>query len=73
MSGLCAPLPTHIFIDLLGLPLGDLPLFLEFKEAVVRPQGATVAEQQENMRAAGERMYDYLVRILAGAGRTGAR
>ena len=65
MSGLCAPLPAHIFIDLLGLPLDDLPLFLEFKEAVVRPRGATVAEQQENMRAAGERMYEYLVRILA--------
>jgi cytochrome P450 len=66
LSGLCAPLPTHIFIDLLGLPLDDLPLFLNFKEAVVRPRGATVAEQQENMRAAGERMYEYLVRILAG-------
>ena len=65
MSGLCGPLPTHIFVDLLGLPLDDLPLFLDFKEAVVRPQGTTVAEQRENMRAAGERMYDYLVRTLA--------
>jgi cytochrome P450 len=65
LSGLCAPLPTHIFIDLLGLPLDDLPLFLEFKEAVVRPQGATAEEQQANMRAAGERTYGYLARVLA--------
>ena len=64
LSGLCAPLPTHIFIDLLGLPINDLPLFLDFKEAVVRPQGATADEQQENMCAAGERMYDYLVKVL---------
>jgi len=64
MSALCAPLPTHLFIDLLGLPLADLPFFLDFKEAVVRPQGDTVEEQQENMRVAGERMYDYLVTTL---------
>ena len=64
MSALCVPLPTHIFIDLLGLPLDDLPFFLDFKEAVVRPQGATVEEQQQHMRAAGEGVYDYLVRTL---------
>src|SRR4051812_23321674 len=52
MLDFCAPLPTHIFIDLLGLPLADLPIFLEFKEAVVRPQGATAAERQAYMHAA---------------------
>ena len=64
MRDLCAPLPTHIFIDMLGLPLEDLPIFLEFKEAVVRPQGDTVEAQEENKRAAGERMYDYLAAEL---------
>jgi cytochrome P450 len=64
MFDLCATLPTHIFIDLLGLPTEDLSIFLEFKEVVVRPQGATVDEQQANMRTAGERMYDYLERVL---------
>ncbi len=64
LSDLCATLPTHIFIDLLGLPTDDLPIFLEFKEAVVRPQGATLDEQQANMRAAGERMYAYLAKVL---------
>lgn len=63
-SELCAPLPTRLFVDLLGLPLEDLPFFLDFKEAVVRPQGATVEEQQENMRTAGDRMYDYLLATL---------
>ena len=61
---LCGPLPTQLFVDLLGLPLDDLPFFLDFKEAVVRPQGATVEEQEENQRAAGERMYEYLVATL---------
>ena len=64
MGDFCQPLPTHVFIDLLGLPTGDLPAFLDFKEAVVRPQGATVDEQQANMQAAGRRMYEYLANVL---------
>lgn len=64
-TALCAPLPTLIFIDLLGLSTEDLPIFLDFKEAVVRPQGATEAEQQASMRAAGERTYAYLENLLA--------
>ncbi|HTZ22813.1 MAG TPA: hypothetical protein VMC83_02350, partial [Streptosporangiaceae bacterium] len=65
MPSLCGPLPTYLFIELLGLPATDLPVFLEFKEAVVRPVGATEEEQQANMRAAGDRMYDYLTAVLA--------
>jgi cytochrome P450 len=64
MPSLCGPLPTYLFIDLLGLPDADLPVFLDFKESVVRPQGATEEEQQANMRAAGDRMYDYLSAVL---------
>lgn len=64
MPSLCGPLPTYLFIELLGLPATDLPVFLEFKEAVVRPVGATEEEQQANMRAAGDRMYDYLTTVL---------
>lgn len=56
-TALCVPLPTHIFIDLLGLSIEDLPNFLEFKEAVVRPQGAAEDEQEAYKRAAGERTY----------------
>jgi cytochrome P450 len=64
MPSLCGPLPSYLFIDLLGLPVTDLPVFLDFKEAVVRPQGATEGEQQANMRAAGDRMYGYLAAVL---------
>ncbi|ONH55537.1 hypothetical protein CcI49_28955 [Frankia sp. CcI49] len=64
-TALCAPLPAHTFIDLLGLPIEDLPIFLEFKEAVVRPQGATEEEQETNKLAAGERAYSYLENVLS--------
>jgi len=73
LSAFCAPLPGQIFIDLLGLPLEDLPFFVDFKEAVVRPQGTTVEEQQANMRAVGDRMHDYLVRTLDERRREPAR
>src|SRR5436305_10689672 len=59
MMNFCLPLPTQVFIDLLGLPLADLSAFLDFREAVVRPVGDTEDEQRENMQAAGRRMSDY--------------
>ena len=64
MLDFCLPLPTHVFIDLLGLPIADLPAFLDFREAVVRPVGETVEEQRENMQRAGRRMNDYLADVL---------
>jgi cytochrome P450 len=63
-SALCVPLPSELFISLLGLPRADLPVFLEFKESVVRPRGETEAEQAEFARQAGARMYEYLDAVL---------
>jgi cytochrome P450 len=65
MRSLCGPLPSQLFVDLLGLPIEDLPLFLEFKDAVVRPRGATLDEQRAYMTEVGERTYDYLLDVLA--------
>jgi cytochrome P450 len=63
-SAFCVPLPSQIFITLLGLPMADLPRFLAFKEAVVRPEGTTVEEQEAFKARAGESMYDYLQAVL---------
>jgi cytochrome P450 len=60
----CAPLPSRTFIRLLGLPTADLDRFLEFKEATVRPPGATESEREANRRRAGEAMYAYLEGVL---------
>jgi cytochrome P450 len=64
-GALCVPLPSELFISLLGLPREDLPVFLDFKESVVRPQGDTEAEQVAFAQRAGARMYQYLDRVLA--------
>jgi cytochrome P450 len=63
-SAFCQPLPSRFFTALLGLPRDDLPVFLDFKESVVRPAGGTLEEQREFQRAAGGRMYEYLAAEL---------
>jgi cytochrome P450 len=60
----CQPLPTTIFVELLGLPQADLPVFLRFKDAVVRPQGDTEAEQRAFSAAEGALIREYLTRVL---------
>ncbi|MFF2027425.1 hypothetical protein ACFVW2_37375, partial [Streptomyces sp. NPDC058171] len=38
-TAFCSKLPTLIFVDMLGLPRDDVPLFQQFKDDVVRPVG----------------------------------
>jgi cytochrome P450 len=56
----CVPLPSRIFLELMGLPQDRLPDFLEFKDAAIRPKGDTPAEQQAYQRRVIGRMNDYL-------------
>ena len=60
----CVPLPTQIFIRLLGLPMSDLPRFVAFKDATVRPEGDTDGERDAFKARAGETMYAYLQDVL---------
>jgi cytochrome P450 len=60
----CVPLPSQIFIRLLGLPMSDLPRFVAFKDATVRPDGATDEERDACKARAGEAMYAYLQDVL---------
>jgi cytochrome P450 len=35
------PFPSQVFLTLLGLPLDDLPIFLEMKDGIIRPDHVT--------------------------------
>jgi cytochrome P450 len=59
---LCQALPTTIFLELLGLPQAELPIFLRFKDAVIRPEGATREEQLEFSEREGQIVRDLLTR-----------
>jgi cytochrome P450 len=60
----CMPLPSQIFIRLLGLPMSELPRFVAFKDATVRPEGVTEEERFAYKARAGESMYAYLQDVL---------
>lgn len=66
----CVPLPTRIFISLLGLPVEDLPFFLEFKDSILRPEGETAEEREAFSDAGAERMYAYLNDVIDERERT---
>jgi cytochrome P450 len=55
------PLPCTAFLSLFGLPLSDLPLFLELKDGIIRPQKFTTdfAQAAEIRVKTGQRMYAY--------------
>jgi cytochrome P450 len=61
----CVPLPTTIFVDLLGLPQSDREFFLDFVGDVLRPAGETAEEQAAIRAAAPGRMFPYLVEAIA--------
>ncbi|MEE8474149.1 MAG: cytochrome P450 [Myxococcota bacterium] len=60
------PLPSAIFLALIGLPYEDLDAFLEIKDAILRPQVQTddFAEALTLRDRAGQRSYDYFDKIL---------
>ena len=56
----CDPLPSRVFLGILGLPQSDVGFLQEFKEAAIRPRGTTpeaaLAYQEEKTQG----MYAYL-------------
>ncbi len=56
----CVPLPSRIFLELMGLPDDMIDDFLEFKDAAIRPQGASPEEQKAYQHRVIGRMNDYL-------------
>ena len=61
----CTPLPSLTFLRLVGAPIEDLDFFLEFKEGVVHPQGATTEEIDASMAAAGGKLLEYFAGFLS--------
>jgi len=59
------PLPTQVFLTLMGLPLSDTELLLELKDGVLRPgyrEGVDESDREAIARIADEtarRIYDY--------------
>ncbi len=58
------PLPSTIFLALVGLPQSDLSDFLKWRDDTIRPVASTVEEAEEKRQAAGRAINDYFVSAL---------
>jgi cytochrome P450 len=54
----CDPLPSQIFLTLLGLPLEDLPFLQWFKDGIIRPT------DEEHRSSVSPKMVDYIYNEL---------
>lgn len=59
------PLPCTVFLQLLGLPLEDLEMFLEWKDGVIRPDGVQgYDEHQQAAEPIARQIYEYFGRAI---------
>ena len=60
-SAFAIPLPCTAFLSLFGLPLSELPTFLEIKDGIIRPQkfNPDMTKAEEIRRSTSQRMYAY--------------
>ena len=64
-AAVAVPLPCIVFLELMGLPLADLDLFLGFKDGIIRPPAATTEERASMARGTGQQIYEYFERVIA--------
>jgi len=57
-ADIAVPIPSGTFLQLLGLPLSRLDEFLAVKDDMIRPAGATPAEQDAKRGAAGKWVFE---------------
>jgi cytochrome P450 len=64
-TALAEPLPSSVFLRLLGLPTSDLPLFLEMKNGILRPAGNDLEEVQASQRVNAAEVERFFAEMLA--------
>jgi cytochrome P450 len=58
------PLPSTIFLALMGLPQEDLPEFLRWRDDTIRPIDDETSTAEEKRLAAGQSIEDYFERMI---------
>ena len=63
-SAIAEPLPTTVFLELLGLPVSRRKEFIELKDGIIRPPARTTEERLEMVNATGAKIYAVLQEVL---------
>jgi cytochrome P450 len=63
-ESIAEPLPTTVFLQLLGLPLERAKEFIALKDGIVRPPATTPEERLEMVNATGQKIYEVLQEVV---------
>lgn len=63
-KAIAEPLPTTVFLQLLGLPLERAAEFIELKDGIIRPPAKTNAERVRMTDATGQKIYAVLQEVI---------
>jgi len=61
---LAVPLPSSVFLRLVGLPLSQLDLFLSMKDGILRPSGTDLEEVQASQKVAARQIEEYFAEAV---------
>jgi cytochrome P450 len=56
---LAVPLPSAVFLEMMGMPLSDLDAFLAMKDGIIRPGGGDIAAVRAAQKEAARRIDEY--------------
>jgi cytochrome P450 len=63
-TAIAEPLPTTVFLELLGLPVSRRKEFIELKDGIIRPPAHSPEERIEMVDATGAKIYQVLEEVL---------
>jgi cytochrome P450 len=58
------PLPSSVFLRLVGLPISQLDMFLEMKDGILRPAGDDLDQISASMKSAARRIEEYFTGLV---------
>jgi cytochrome P450 len=64
-TALAEPLPSAVFLRLIGLPVSELPMFLEMKNGILRPEGSEIDEVKANQKVNAAEVERFFAETLA--------
>ncbi|WP_419844751.1 cytochrome P450 [Candidatus Poriferisocius sp.] len=63
-NDIAEPLPSTIFVELLGLPVSRVNEFLALKDGIIRPPARSLEERYEMVKATGQKIYAVLEEVV---------